>query len=376
MKIADVAIQRCETYSLSEVSLIVSQLCDTAQIENPEGKSILLKPNILSDAAPEKCITTHPVVLKALIRYLRERGARKILVGDSPGIQGSFFSPRHSKILEVCEEEQVPWIDFAKNPVSTIIPFTYGRSLPLPNILSEVDMVISVAKMKTHQLMYVTGSVKNLFGLVPGLHKSPCHMMYPTRESFSRLIAGLYSVVKPSFALMDAVISMEGAGPAGGIPRHTGLLMASRDCTALDAAESIVMGYDPLSIPLIRELIDRKLTKWRHPNDIGYPLLDAKDLRISDFKRIKQQEKTKLISSLIGPLFTRYIKLRHQRHEPKPLFDPEKCIGCGKCVRICPGKALELDNDGHVVADYRLCIRCYCCHEVCPADAITIEERQ
>ncbi|MDD4762996.1 MAG: DUF362 domain-containing protein, partial [Sphaerochaetaceae bacterium] len=81
MKIADVAIQRCETYSLSEVSLIVSQLCDTAQIENPEGKSILLKPNILSDAAPEKCITTHPVVLKALIRYLRERGARKILVG-------------------------------------------------------------------------------------------------------------------------------------------------------------------------------------------------------------------------------------------------------------------------------------------------------
>ena len=376
MKIADVAIQRCETYSLSEVSLIVSQLCDTAQIENPEGKSILLKPNILSDAAPEKCITTHPVVLKALIRYLRERGARKILVGDSPGIQGSFFIPRHSKILEVCEEEQVPWIDFAKNPVSTIIPFTYGRSLPLPNILSEVDMVISVAKMKTHQLMYVTGSVKNLFGLVPGLHKSPCHMMYPTRESFSRLIAGLYSVVKPSFALMDAVISMEGAGPAGGIPRHTGLLMASRDCTALDAAESIVMGYDPLSIPLIRELIDRKLTKWRHPNDIGSPLLDDKDLRISDCKRIKQKEKTKLISSLIGPLFTRYIKLRHQRHEPKPLFDPEKCIGCGKCVRICPGKALELDNDGHVVADYRLCIRCYCCHEVCPADAITIEERQ
>jgi len=369
-----VAIAACKTYQKAEVFQAISTACQAAGIPDVSGKSILIKPNILSDAQPEKCITTHPEVVRAIIRYLKLNGAGKVLVGDSPGIQGTYFYPRNSGIGDVCREEEVRWVDFATDARMTAIPFTYGRKLPLPAVLQSVDMVVSVAKMKTHQLMYVTGAVKNLFGMVPGLHKSPCHMMYPTRESFSRLIAGLYSVVKPSFAIMDAVISMEGAGPASGSPRHTGLIMASRDCSALDVAESIMMGYDPMSIPLTRELHERRLTGWRKTSDIEYPLLHATELVIADFQRIKQERKTHVLNSLIGPLFTRYVKLYHQRHEPRPLFDPLKCIGCARCVRICPGKALELDHNGKVVADYRRCIRCYCCHEVCPADAITIED--
>ena len=375
MNSTTVAITRCSTYSSQDILDSLRVICDSAGMPDPRGKTVLLKPNILSDALPEKAITTRPEVMQAMIKLLKERGAARILVGDSPGINGPGFLPRLSGIDAVCKAEGVIWCDFSKDTRLHTIPGTYGRRLPLPTLLEEVDLLISMAKMKTHQLMYVTGCVKNLFGTVPGLHKSPCHMMYPTRESFSRMMAGLYSVLKPSFGIMDAVIAMEGAGPAGGTPRHMGLLLASTDCTALDVAQSTIMGYEPLSIPLTKELLDRKYTSWHHLDQIFYPLLDANQLVVKDYQRIEQNGKSGLFSSLIGPFFTRYLRLRHQRKEARPLFIEASCIACGKCVRICPGKALELHKEHRIIADYNACIRCYCCHEVCPADAIEIEKR-
>ena len=189
------------------------------------------------------------------------------------------------------------------------------------------------------------------------------------------MIAGLYQLTKPDFNILDGIISMEGPGPASGSPRHTGLLFASRDATAVDASMAIIMNYDIEKIPLLKELQKRSLTSWTHVDDIPYPLLNAKDLVIKDFKRIEIEKKTHLLSSLIGPLFSKWIKLRHQQKEPKPLFNDELCISCGKCITICPGKALKFNENKKIDVDYAKCIRCYCCHEVCPADAIDIEKQ-
>jgi uncharacterized protein (DUF362 family)/Pyruvate/2-oxoacid:ferredoxin oxidoreductase delta subunit len=373
--VIDVAITECNTYEDDQLFEAVKKICTSAKMPDVSNKTVLLKPNILSDAPPDKALTTRSEVLRALIRYLKEEGVKKIYVGDSPGISGPHFLPRTSKIAEVIEQEEVSWASFQSDYSMKKVPGVRRLQLPFPNLLDEVDLTFSVAKMKTHQLMYVTGAVKNLFGCVVGLHKSACHLRYPSREAFSKMLSGVYEVVKPDFALMDAVIAMEGPGPAAGLPRHMGLLLASTDATALDASQAIIMGHNPLDIPLTWELLSRKLTKWRAIEDISYPLLHAHDLIVEDYKRIDIEKKRSDFHLLnILPL-VRYFGKRKAQKEPRPLFDPHICIGCGKCVTICPAQTLHLDANKKVVVNYRHCIRCYCCHEVCPVDAITIEKR-
>ena len=67
---------------------------------------------------------------------------------------------------------------------------------------------------------------------------------------------------------------------------------------------------------------------------------------------------------LTNPLFSRLVR-------SKPVVKKSKCVGCGVCMRSCPGKAIELINKKPSF-DYNKCIRCYCCQELCPQTAIEV----
>ena len=380
--ISYVAIDRCLSYDQSVVYQCLKNLCEKANIPDVAGKKILVKPNILSDAKPEDCITTHPEIVRAVIRILKENGASEICVGDSPGLHNPSFCGKNCGIQDVCQTEGATWVNFTENPVAKQINGT-KFTLPMAKILDEVDMVFSVCKFKTHSLMYTTGAVKNLFGTVPHLNKGLCHAKCPTRESFAKLIVGIHETIKPAFCVMDGIIGMEGAGPANGTPRPLNLLLASDDCFAMDTAQATIMGYQPGDIFILNE------AKIRHllPKETVYPVLDAKDLVVDDFERIPIRKKTRFIRSLVIPFISTRAQRRKQRKEPAPQFNDEKCIRCLKCVNICPAKALTLQDvpgadentpaskKKHVVCDYSACIRCYCCHEMCPVNAIHVENK-
>ena len=368
---SSVAITRCESYEQSLVDEAVRTVCREAGMPSVEGKSVLLKPNILSDSKEELAITTHSAVVRAVIRLLKAEGASTIYVGDSPGIHTHAFIPRHSGIYDVVIDEGAVWVDFIDDPTPTRIPYTRLKGLPIAAIAGEVDLIFSLPKMKTHQLMYATGAVKNLFGLVPNLYKSPMHVAFPTRTQFASLMVGIALAVKPAFSLMDAVIALEGPGPANGTPTHMGLLLASCDPVALDWDEARIMGYDPDDIPIVAEGIRRGLGS----RPTSYPLLEAEDLVRPSFRRIATEKRTRFVRSLIIPLlFGSIIRWRVKRRRPAPVFLEDPCILCGKCIQICPVDALTM-HDRRIIIDEKRCIRCYCCHEVCPADAIVIRER-
>ena len=366
-----VSITKCDSYSAEEVRNAVYKVCDTSLFPDVKGKIVLLKPNILSDSEPSDGITTNPQVLRQVIRYCKEKGASEIHVGDSPGMQGSNFKPVKSGIYAVCIEEGAIWTDFTKNPVVKTLE-AVDTKLPIAAITDEADVIIGICKMKNHQLMYVTGAVKNFFGTVPNLNKSQCHLKFQSRESFAKMLVALHETVKPDFSIMDAVVGMEGPGPANGTPRKIGLILGSDNDFALDQAQAIIMGYDPGSIPVLAEAKKQHLI----PEEIKYPVLEPQDLIIQDFVRIPYRNKTQFFSKLILPFFTRWLEKKKQKKEQKPEFDKEKCIHCLKCVNICPGHALTFDKENKcIVPDYSKCIRCYCCHEMCPVAAIEVKGR-
>lgn len=359
-----VAITRCQDYEYKKIREALISLFDNSDFPDVNDKSILIKPNILSDSEPEKNITTNPIVVKTAVDIIKEKGARKIYIGDSPGFPGAGFSARTCGIAAVAEETGSTWVDFSKETETHTL--YNGIKAPIAKILFEVDLVFSICKMKTHQLMYATGAVKNMFGVIPGLNKSPLHLKARSPENFALFLLSLYNLRRPDYSIMDGIISMEGAGPANGDLRNTGLLLASNSALALDKAEAIIMGYDPKDIPILyqAERMEKNSTRGE------YPLLMPEELVVKDFKRVPIKKRG-LFNALILPFFTRLFDKKKAARRKAPEFDSAKCRLCKRCIGICPAKALRVD-DKKIVIDKEKCIRCYCCHEICPFGAIDI----
>eukprot|EP01156_Anaeramoeba_ignava_P012845 Anaeramoba_ignava/a4963_9.p1 GENE.a4963_9~~a4963_9.p1 ORF type:complete len:300 (-),score=20.71 a4963_9:3-902(-) len=296
---SSVSITKCDSYDYEEVYTNLKKALDSINLPTIKNKKILIKPNILSDVPPELGVTTHPILVKALIRILKDKGANKIYVGDSPAIHTVNFKAKRSGIFQICEEENVEWVNFHKETTKKDVPFV-KRKVTVAKILDEIDFSISLAKCKTHELMFTTGAIKNMFGLVAGFNKSKQHVYNPSRRGFAKFICGLYSISKTEISIMDAIIAMEGAGPGNGDPKKLGLILASTDALALDISQATIMGYNPLDIPIIKFAIKRKLTETRKINDIQYPNLNANDLIVKDYKIItnKKNQRKKICSNI------------------------------------------------------------------------------
>jgi ferredoxin len=209
------------------------------------------------------------------------------------------------------------------------------------------------------------------------LSKSGFHLRFPDPEDFGAMLVDLAIAAKPAFCLMDAVVSMEGEGPANGRPVDTGLLLASRDPLALDWVASSVIGYDPFELPYLVDAASRG--PWiSGPGDIEIVGLSISEARPASFELVPLRSNTMFVTNRLPAPLRRLLR---NVTVARPFFDHAKCVRCGDCVNICPAKALDFVPDGgaargkRIRIDYEKCIRCYCCHEICLEDAIRLARR-
>ena len=368
-----VAIERCTSYEPDEVYRAIKKTVEHAGSPDVKGKTLLLKPNIVFDADPKKAICTDPAVLIAAIRLFKEMGAKRILAGDSPGLQTPGFIAKLSGLGRAAMDNGAEWVDFTRE--KTEISCDYGKVMKKVSVtraVKEADLIINLPKLKTHQLMCFTGAMKNLFGLIPSAAKSTFHVRYPSQRAFASMIVDLNLAIKPVFNIMDAVIGMEGPGPAAGTPRHIGLILASHNVLAMDIAASQIIAYPPLDIPVNKEAAARGI--WlKDPEEINYPLLKPLDVRIPDFKKIPLKKSR---SQLLYFILPKPIRKLLERSAPGPKINHGICTRCGDCGSICAPKLISLSSDKkHMIINYRNCIRCFCCHEICRFNAIDIVKK-
>jgi uncharacterized protein (DUF362 family)/Pyruvate/2-oxoacid:ferredoxin oxidoreductase delta subunit len=320
-----------------------------------KGRKVLIKPNLLSASSEEQAITTHPLIIKATVQYVLEKGG-KPLVADSPPPVGSF-----GKLISKCgiikALDGMP-VEVAELSSSRRVP-SDGRwkHLELAGEALDADVIINLPKLKTHCQMGLTLGVKNLFGCVVGARKPEWHYRIgERREIFAELLVSIYKTLRPSINLIDGILALEGEGPgSGGTPRYLGVLIGSDSAAALDVAVCRVLGFEPLSLLTNRVAEDMGLLEEA---EISGDLPEVRDFRMPETRDM-----------LFGPAFTHGF-LRHHIAS-RPVAVEGICKLCGECLKICPADAISNHGKGKPPAfDYERCIRCYCCLEVCPHKAM------
>jgi len=367
-----VALVRCESYDPSEVRKTLEKAF--ALLGGPErfvkkGEKILLKPNLLAAAPPEKCVTTHPAVFRAAAEILADVGAR-LAYGDSPAVGSAARCAEKAGIAEEARKLGLAAADFARGETVSFEQARQNRRFVLARGVLHAEGIVSLPKFKTHGLEKVTGALKNQFGCVPGMRKAEFHMKLPDAFDFARMLVDLTRFVRPRLYVLDAVWAMEGNGPRNGKPRKLNVLALSDDCVALDATACRLIGLDPRSVPTIRLGEECGAGTFRE-HEILVVGEDLVSLRVPDFDVDR------------GPVrpfrrmgLSRFVT---NRLVARPCIVEERCVKCGVCVETCPARPKALawpgrDRSAPPVYDYSRCIRCYCCQEVCPEGAIRLEE--
>ena len=376
-----VSLVPCENYDREKIEAAVKKSIDLiggiGRFVSP-GQQVFLKFNLLTGAPPEKNVTTHPEVVYAVARILKEYGC-SVIMGDSPGsglpytekvLRKHYASAGYSLV----SEELNVLLNYDTGYREVLAPS--GKITKRFSIISPVldaDALIVVSKAKTHTLTFMSGAAKNLFGVIPGFEKPMYHGKMPSSDDFSRVIIDLNDVVRPKLQIMDAVIGMEGDGPHTGDSRKIGAILASADSNAIDVITSRLMAYDPIQIGTIKEAVKR-----------GYLREDFSDVKVvgddpeafivhdylhpSTFTGISRAGSRPGIRGKIVSIMMSLLR----QYAPWPRIETRKCIACMKCVRSCPKETIEVLGKRPVIK-YAKCIRCYCCHEMCDSHAISLK---
>jgi uncharacterized protein (DUF362 family)/Pyruvate/2-oxoacid:ferredoxin oxidoreductase delta subunit len=328
------------------------------------GEKILIKPNLLSAKTPDKAVTTHPEIVRAIIRLVKSVGA-VVSVGDSPGGIYSLDINNLWKVTgmsDVCREENVELISFESAGSHKIdVNDANIKKVLFSKAVLDCDGIINLPKLKTHSLMAFTAGIKNLYGCIPGMIKVEYHKYASKNADFARLLSNIYLFLKNKirFTLIDGILAMEGNGPSSGDIRKADLIAASTDTLMLDVFLFSFLGGN-ISKNHVFKNLDIKEKDLTRLSIVG--VLPG-DFNLNKFS-FPQTKALDIVPKPLVKIIGKFLWIR-------PVIDISKCVGCMFCAKSCPVKAIKRkDNEKYPSVTDEKCISCFCCHELCPYKAV------
>ena len=244
-----VVILKAQSYSED----LVAKLAEGARAcgLNARGKRVLLKPNLVEfDAAT--VINTDVAVLAAAVELFHRLGAAEVRIGEGPGHRRDTYDlAAEAKYRSSVAHFDDIFVDLNRDDITAVKNFANEPDFFFPNAALGADLIVSLAKMKTHHWAGVTLAMKNLFGLVPGsVYGWPKNKLHYI--GIPESVVAINRQFPNTFAIVDGIIGMEGNGPIQGTPKAGGVLVMGADLVAVDATCCRIMGVDPAKVDYLR----------------------------------------------------------------------------------------------------------------------------
>lgn len=248
-----VAVLKAPSYSGDLVRLMLDgvRACGL----DVKGKRVLLKPNLVEFDATT-AINTDPRVIAAAYEVMQTLGAAEVWIGEGPGHRRDTYDlADEARYFETIPNFERLFTDLNRDDVTAVANFAGERRFYFPNTAMRADLIVSLAKMKTHHWAGATLSMKNFFGLVPGSvygwPKNKLHFI-----GIDEAIVALNRTFRKTFAIVDGIVGMEGNGPIQGRPKNAEVLVMGADLVAVDSTCCRIMGIDPEKIEYLRLAAD------------------------------------------------------------------------------------------------------------------------
>lgn len=255
------------------------------------GKQVLLKPNLVEPSRLIPHMTTHPAMIVAAAEVFRGWGA-SVTVGEAPGhVRDTEMALLESGVAEALDDNKLEFADLNYQQVgwrrnrgkrSKLAGFFFPQSV------LEADVVVSMPKLKTHHWVGMTCSMKNFYGVLPGIKygwpKNVLHF-----NGIPQTVVDINASLPQTLAIVDAIDCMEGDGPILGSCKPMGLVLVGNCLTAVDATAARVMGFNPSRVeylslaspalgPLADSRIEQRGESWQSVAS-PFQILDQPHLR-------------------------------------------------------------------------------------------------
>ncbi|MHC4657766.1 MAG: DUF362 domain-containing protein [Planctomycetota bacterium] len=248
-----VALTRCSDYSESRIREVIARqfelLGGLERFVRP-GDTVLLKPNFIAPRSRRCATQTDPAVIVEVARLLKDFGARPF-VGDSPAWSNVFACVKALELEEPLRRLSVPVKELNRPKKCRIGP--NNIEVGISSVALDADVIINLAKLKTHQQLVATFAIKNMFGCVSGKRKAVWHFVKGKRErDFCQLLIEVFRYLEPALTIIDAVMVMDGPGPIRGRARSLGWVIGGSEPMALEYVCCKLVNIKPEDLPIIR----------------------------------------------------------------------------------------------------------------------------
>src|SRR5512136_1174605 len=283
-----------------------------------QGKKVLIKPNVLRSSEAREGIVTNPTVLRAVVEKVETMQPASIVVGDNPGLFNYGANEECFRVTGLMDAAKGYYQNIGNDSRKVDFNHKFMPTASVSQAVMDADIVISLPKFKTHGLTVITGAIKNSFGILPGAQKAWLHKESGNPIRFQEMLVNVFRLRVPDLFIMDAVVGMEGNGPASPDLRDIGLILTSDNAVAMDAVIATMMGLEPGRLRFLQKAKEVGLGDY----DLGTIEIIGELKRLPDFKLPPLGGEDNLNNPDLQAML-------HSRTVLRPHANPGLCTGCG-----------------------------------------------